>query len=170
MATDSVGDVQVVDLGCVRIPAHPDLEIQVDVDTATNDILSISLLLPHSVASIQVFAAATDEDAWPSVRDAIVGGLAEQHVESSIELGQFGTEIHCVMPTQDYDGVTIVQPVRFVGIDGPRWFLRATIGGDAAVFPDASSEMDSVLASIIVVRGTHAMPPGERLAFSLPEA
>ena len=158
-----------VDLGCLQIPLQPDLEIQVDVDTETNLIVSISLLLPHTVASVQVFAAATYEDAWPSVRDAITEGLAQQHVESSVELGTFGTEIRCVMPTQNEDGSTVVQPVRFVGIDGPRWFLRATIGGDAAVFDEAKAKMDAILASLIVVRGDHAMAPGERLEFKFPQ-
>lgn len=157
-----------IDLGCLQIPLHPDLEIQVDVDTASNDVVSISLVLSHSVASVQVFAAATNEDTWPSVRDAIVDALTQQHVETSVELGRFGTEVHCVMPTQNDDGSTVVQPVRFVGIDGPRWFLRATIGGDAAVLGEAWAQMDEVLASIVVVRGEHAMAPGERLEFRLP--
>jgi len=168
MSSVSDSSSSVIDLGCLQIPTLDDLEIQVDVDTASNNIVSISLVLPHSVASVQVFAAAKNEDSWPSVRDAIVAGLAEQHVESMIELGRFGTEIHCVMPTQDHDRRTVVQPVRFVGMSGPRWFLRAVIGGDAAVFPEAKDNMDEVLASIIVVRGDHAMAPGEPLVFSLP--
>jgi hypothetical protein len=155
-------------LGCLQVPLHPDLEIQVDVENSTNDIVSISLLLPHSVAAVQVFASATNDDAWPEVRDAIVAGLAQQHVDSSITLGRFGTEIHCTMPTQDEHGKTIVQPVKFVGIDGPRWFLRATVGGDAAVFPEAGRVMDDILASLIVMRGDQAMAPGEPLKFLLP--
>lgn len=168
MSPHSSQPIDIIDLGCLQIPAIDDLEIQVDVDTASNNIVSISLVLPHSVASVQVFAAATNEDSWPSVREAIVAGLSEQHVECTIELGNFGTEIHCVMPTLNDDGSTVVQPIRFVGIDGPRWFLRAAVGGDAAVFPEALAKMDEVLKSIDVVRGEHAMAPGEPLVFSLP--
>ena len=51
-----------------------------------------------------------------------------------------------------------------------RWFLRATIGGDAAVFDDAKAKMDDILASLIVVRGDHAMAPGERLEFKFPHS
>ena len=168
MSLDSAQPSEMVDLGCLLIPHQPDLEIQVDVDTASGTIISISLVLPHSVASVQAFAAATNESAWPSIRAAIVKGLADQHVDSTIELGEFGTEIHCVMPTQSDEGTTVVQPVRFVGIDGPRWFLRVTIGGDAAVFPEAKQQMDRILASLVVLRGDHAMAPGEPLVFTLP--
>ena len=168
MSASDAEPIEIIDLGCLKIPVQHDLEIQVDVETASNTIVSISLVLPHSVASVHVFAAATNEDSWPSVRDAIVAGLAEQHVECTIELGTFGTEIHCVMPTQNDDGTTVVQPIRFIGIDGPRWFLRAAIGGDAAVFAEAIDKMNEVLKSVKVVRGEHAMAPGEPLVFSLP--
>jgi hypothetical protein len=168
MHSNTEEDAEFIDFGCLLIPPHPDLEIQVDIDTSSDLVTAISLVFPHSVASIQVFASATNEDAWPSVRDAIVDGLTRQHVDSTVELGMFGTEIHCVMPTQNEDGTNIVQPIRFVGIDGPRWFLRAAIGGDAAVLKDAISGMDDFLATLVVVRGVHAMAPGEPLVFSLP--
>jgi Protein of unknown function (DUF3710) len=168
MPTDEETEAEFLDLGCLQIPLRPDLEIQVDVDTASDTIISITLVLPQSVASVQVFAAATHEDAWPAVRDGIVAGLAQQHVESKVELGAFGTEIHCVMPTQNDAGDILVQPVRFVGISGPRWFVRATIGGDAATLPEAARVMDDFLASIVVVRGDHAMAPGEPMGFTLP--
>jgi len=161
-------EAEFLDLGCLQIPLRPDLEIQVDVDTASDTIISISLVLPQSIASVQLFAAATHEDAWPTVRDAIVAGLAQQHVESKVELGAFGTEIHCVMPTQTDAGDILVQPVRFVGISGPRWFLRATIGGDAATRLEAIRLMDEILAGVVVIRGEHAMAPGEPLQFILP--
>jgi hypothetical protein len=168
MLADESTEKEFIDLGCLRIPLRPELEIQVDVDTASDLIVSISLVLPQSIASVQAFAAATHEDAWPTVRDAIVEGLSLQHVDSTIVLGSFGTEIHCVMPTQNDAGDILVQPVRFVGISGPRWFMRATIGGDAASLPEAARVMDEILASIVVVRGDHAMAPGEALGFTLP--
>lgn len=162
------GATEFLDLGCLLVPLVDDLEVQVDVDSASDEIVSISLVLPHSIAAIQVFAAATNEEVWPQVREGITSGLAEQHIETRVVLGRFGTEIHCVMPTQDEHGVTIAQAVRFIGIDGPRWFLRATIGGDASLFPKASTEMDELLGMLEVVRGEYAAPPGERLTFVLP--
>ena len=165
---DAQGDTEFLDLGCLLVPLLDDLEVQVDVDSTSHEIVSISLVLPHSIAAIQVFAAATNEEVWPQVRDGITRGLAEQHIETKVVLGRFGTEVHCVMPTQDEHGVTTAQAVRFVGIDGPRWFLRATIGGDAALFPKASTAMDDLLEMLEVVRGEHAAPTGERLTFVMP--
>ena len=40
-----------------------------------------------------------------------------------------------VVPVEDPDGKIFSQTSRVIGIDGPRWLLRATILGRAAVEP-----------------------------------
>lgn len=58
-------------------------------------------------------------------------------------------------------------PVRLVGIDGPRWFLRAAVTGPAAD-PSGESLMDDVLRATIVIRGGRAMPVRAPLSLRLP--
>jgi hypothetical protein len=41
---------------------------------------------------------------------------------------------------------------RFVGVDGPRWFLRGVIGGAATTDVEAAARED-LFRSIVVVRG-----------------
>jgi hypothetical protein len=57
--------------------------------------------------------------------------------------------------------------VRFVGVEGPRWFLRGLFLGLAAE-PGGSPEVEQVFRDIVVVRGAEAMPPGEALPMRLP--
>ena len=47
--------------------------------------------------------------------------------------GPFGTELVLVVPVQDPDGQMFSQTSRVIGVDGPRWMLRGTVLGDAAV-------------------------------------
>jgi hypothetical protein len=127
-----------------------------------------------TIAEIQVFAAAMDEDPWASMRDAIVSGLRDQKVDCTLELGRFGTEIHAVMPTVDLDGNAHVQPVRFVGVRGSRWLVRAVISGDGALalaHPNAmaDAEIDEVISKLVINRGEDPVPPGERLAMRSPD-
>jgi hypothetical protein len=58
--------------------------------------------------------------------------------------------------------------VRFVGIDGPRWFLRAVFLGRAAVEPDPNDALHLLVRQTIVVRGTSAMAPRDPLPLTLP--
>src|SRR5690606_34481394 len=46
-----------------------------------------------------------------------------------------------------------------IGVDGPRWFLRGVIGGEAASDPAAAEQVEDLFRLIVVVRGGSPMPP-----------
>jgi hypothetical protein len=74
------------------------------------------------------------------------------------------------MPQNGPDGRTVFMPARFVGVDGPRWFLRAVVSGRAAIEPAAAEAVHEVIRTAVVDRGDEAMPPRELLPLRLPEA
>jgi hypothetical protein len=163
-----------LDLGALLLPILPGLEVHLDLDPRSGVGKSVSLHLNMTIAEVQVFAAAANEDPWADMRNAIVAGLREQEVDCTVEIGRFGSEIYAVMPTVDLDGNTYVQPVRFVGVRGSRWLVRVVISGDGALLTNNDlasgvSEIDSVIAKLIVNRGEAPLPPGERLALRSPE-
>lgn len=172
--SDELDTSSMLDLGAVFLPNVPGLEVHLDLDPRSGVGKSVSLHLNMTIAEVQVFAAAMDEDPWASMRDAIVSGLRDQKVDCTLELGRFGTEIHAVMPTVDLDGNAHVQPVRFVGVRGSRWLVRAVISGDGALaiaHPNAmaDAEIDEVISKLVINRGEDPVPPGERLAMRSPD-
>jgi hypothetical protein len=60
-------------------------------------------------------------------------------------------------------------PVRFIGVDGPRWFLRAMIVGSAAVESAKAVPFERLLREVVVVRGTEALPSREHVPLRLPK-
>ena len=60
------------------------------------------------------------------------------------------------------------RPARFVGVDGPRWFLRGMISGSAAESSEAAAALEQAFRQIVVVRGTAPMPVREPLPLTLP--
>ena len=161
-------EAEYLDLGCVRVPRFPELEVRVDFVTGTLEPKLIVLELRHSSISVQPFAAARKEDHWPEMRDDIVKSLKAQGVEINVELGQFGTEIHSVMPTVDVSGAAVIAPVRFLAVSGDRWYLRIVVSGDGAITGERSREVDSLIEQLVVIRGDDAMSPGELLPIVLP--
>ena len=164
-----------LDLGAVFLPNIPGLEVHLDLDPRSGKGKSVSLHLNMTIAEVQIFAAAVNDDLWATMRDAITSGLRDQKVDCSVEMGRFGTEIHAVMPTVDLDGNAQVQPVRFVGVRGSRWLVRAVISGDGALVvekpnADAGPEIDDVISQLVINRGEDPLPPGERLALRSPSA
>ena len=164
-----------LDLGAVFLPNIPGLEVHLDLDPRSGKGKSVSLHLNMTIAEVQIFAAAVNDDLWATMRDAITSGLRDQKVDCSVEMGRFGTEIHAVMPTVDLDGNAHVQPVRFVGVRGSRWLVRAVISGDGALVveqpnADAGPDIDDVISQLVINRGEDPIPPGERLALRSPSA
>jgi hypothetical protein len=171
--SSEVDTSSMLNLGAVFLPNMPGLEVHLDLDPRSGIGKSVSLHLNMTIAEVQIFAAAVNEDLWASMRDAITSGLREQKVNCTVEMGRFGTEIHAVMPTVDLDGNAHVQPVRFVGVSGSRWLVRAVISGDGAL-PElqqniaATSGIDDVISKLVINRGDEPLPPGERLALRSP--
>ena len=171
--SSEIDTTSMLDLGAVFLPNTPGLEVHLDLDPRTGVGKSVSLHLNMTIAEVQIFAAASNEDLWATMRDSITSGLREQKVDCNVEMGRFGTEIHAVMPTVDLDGNAHVQPVRFVGARGSRWLVRAVISGDGALRGtlesiESTSEIDDIIAKLVVNRGEEPLPPGERLALRSP--
>ena len=162
-------------LGSLLVPNVPTLEVHLDLDPRSGKGKAVSLHLNMTIAEVQLFAAATSEDAWAPMRDAIVDGLREQSVDCQVDMGTFGTEVRAVMPTVDLDGSAHVQPVRFIGIRGSRWLMRIVVSGDGALTnsPEtaaAVTEIDLLISQLVVARGDEPQAPGERLWLRSPDA
>ena len=84
--------------------------------------------------------------------------------------GRFGTELRLPVPVQTARRPDRhQQPSRIVGINGPRWMLRATFLGRPAVEPDSAADWEDALARSSSAAATHAMPAGDPLPLTLPD-
>jgi hypothetical protein len=88
------------------------------------------------------------------------GGLVEERE------GPFGTEL--VAQVKDENGA--LQPARFVGVEGPRWFVRGVFIGGAARDAQAALELEEAFRQVIIVRGEAALPVGAPLPLRLPDS
>ena len=61
-----------------------------------------------------------------------------------------------------------MQPVRFVGVNGPRWFVRGLFAGAASREGAAAEPLEAVLRATVVVRGYDPMAPGDPLPLHVP--
>jgi hypothetical protein len=91
------------------------------------------------------------------------GGTAEE------KLGPLGIELHTRMPTRGADGRTTYAPARFVGVDGPRWFLRVVLSGNAAIDEAAGNQLLDFVRHTVVTRGGEPRAPREMLPLQIPQ-
>ena len=81
--------------------------------------------------------------------------------------GSFGVELMAHVPAEPGQPASGMKLVRFVGVDGPRWFVRGLFTGPAAGGEPAAL-LEEVLRDIVVVRGEHPVPPRDILELRLP--
>jgi hypothetical protein len=165
---DDVPELARVDLGAVRVPGVQGMEFRMEVDENTDVVTGVSVSLDESVLQLQAFAAPRTEGIWDDIRGEIAQSIAQQGGTVDDLPGPFGRELLARMPVRTPEGRTGHRPARFIGADGPRWFLRGVITGKAAVDPAAAERLEQVFAQTVVVRGTEARPPRDLLALRMP--
>jgi hypothetical protein len=162
------GELPRLDLGSLLIPGMPGLSLQVEADQQTQAVMAVTAMKEDGAVQLQAFAAPRSEGIWDEFRTEIRSEIAAGPGQITEVDGPFGPELRAILPATAPDGRQAVQPVRFVGIDGPRWFLRAVFLGKAAVEPDFEDELHTLVRQTIVVRGPDAMAPRDLLPLRLP--
>ena len=157
-----------IDLGALVITGLPGMELRLQVDEQSGQVQAILLVLEDSALELRAFAAPKTSGIWDEVRREIAAEASRMGGTATETDGTFGTELVLVVPVEDPEGQIFSQTSRVIGVDGPRWLLRATVLGRAAVEPDAAEPMEDVLRQVIVVRGSEPMAVRESLPLQLP--
>lgn len=156
-------ELERLDLGALRIPVVAGVEVRVDV-SPEGQVVAATLSHGGSEAQIGVFAAPRTAGIWDEIRSEIRGSITGQGGTAQDRDGRFGTELAGRVPVQGG-----FQAVRFVGVDGPRWFIRALFTGAAASDPARAAALEDAVRNIVVVRGSSPMPVRDPLPLQLPK-
>ena len=161
-----------VDLGSLLVPIGPEHEIQLVMAEQHGAWVTVRHL--DSEVQIQAFAASRRAALWDDVRAEIAAEVNAAGGQSQETDGPFGVELMAQVPAepgQPMKGageVSGMRLVRFVGVDGPRWFVRGLFSGPAAEGGDQADLLEEVFRDVVVVRGEHPVPPREILELRLP--
>lgn len=158
-----------VDLGSILVAPRKGLALRLEVEERTKRVVAVTLDLNGSSLQLQAFAAPRSEGLWEEIRGQIGKSVGSQGGTVQELEGSFGTEIVAKLPAQTAQGTAGYRVARFIGVDGPRWFLRGVFGGDAALNRDKSNELEDLFRSVVVIRGDNPLPPRELLPLRLPK-
>lgn len=156
-------ELQRLDLGGLRVPVPPGLEVRVDVN-GEGEVVAATLVHQGSSMQVNVFAAPKRSGIWDEVRAEIAASLVGSGGQARDVEGPHGPELFAAVPVQGGGAA----PARFIGVDGPRWFVRALLTGPAAQDRSVAAPLEQALRSVVVVRGTEAMAVRDALPLHLP--
>jgi Protein of unknown function (DUF3710) len=157
-----------MDFGSLLVPAYEGIRVEVEMAEGTG--VCVTVLRGDSALQLMAFAAPKTSGLWDEVRQEFAAEVAKSGGDSREAQGPFGLELHArVHPAGEGARHRQLEPVRFLGVDGPRWFLRGMIRGPAARRPELARPLEELFADVVVVRGDHPAPPGDLLEIRLPE-
>ena len=161
-------DSERIDFGSLLVPVRDGYDVQVFVSEEEG--ISVAVVHGESGLQLQPFAAPRSAGLWHEVRPEIAQEVAKAGGQSAEQDGPFGPELLATVVPQGPDFQDVPpQPLRFMGADGPRWFLRGLISGPAALDQQLALPFEEIFADVVVVRGDHAEPPRKPLEVRLPD-
>ena len=143
-----------IDLGGIKVLPREGLNLRLEVEEQTGRIVAVGLDYADSTLQVQPFAAPRTTGLWGETREQIRQQIRQQGGRVEEREGHLGPELLA----------------RFVGVDGPRWFLRGVIGGAATGDVEAAAKVEDLFRSLVVVRGGTPMPPRDLIPLKMPAA
>lgn len=159
-----------VDLGGVKILPREGLQLRLEVEEANQRVVAVGLDYAGSSLQVQPFAAPRSTGLWHEIRHQITEQIAKQGGTTKLTVGPFGPELLAEIPASEQGKSGTKRLARFIGVDGPRWFLRGVIAGDAIIKPEAAAQVEDLFRSIVVVRGNTPMPPRDLIPLTVPQS
>jgi hypothetical protein len=157
-----------VDLGGVKIVPRPDLQLRLEVEEGSKRVVAVGLDYAGSSLQVQPFAAPRGTGLWHEIRAQIIDQITKQGGSTRVTDGPFGPEVLAQIPVTAGPQAGSTRLARFIGVDGPRWFLRGVISGEGAVDADAAAKIEDLFRSIVVIRGNTPMPPRDLIPLHMP--
>ncbi|GAB3613332.1 DUF3710 domain-containing protein [Humibacter ginsengisoli] len=157
-----------IDLGGVKVLPREGLQLRLEVEEETGRVVAVGLDYSGSTLQVQPFAAPRSSGLWHEIRAQIADQIQHQGGRISERDGVFGPELVAEIPVAQPGVPGETRIARFIGVDGPRWFLRGVIAGDAAIDPTAAAEIEDLFRSVVVVRGNQPMPPRDLIPLRMP--
>ncbi len=110
------------------------MQLRVEMDDNEKPV-AVAVMVDDTVLQLQAFAAPKSESLWDAVRQELAEGIRGSQGKAREADGPFGRELQAEVVTTDDQGKTARQNVRFIGLDGSRWFLRGVITGAGVAEP-----------------------------------
>lgn len=157
-----------VDLGSLLLTPQEGLDLQLQVDEASGQVIAVILAGETGAVELRAFAAPRNGDIWDDVRRHVSAEVARMGGTATEVEGAYGTEVQVSLTVTREDGQRVQQASKVIGIPGPRWLLRATLFGRPAVEYVEDGDVETALRDIVVVRGGTPVPPGDPLPLTMP--
>ncbi|MCE1173189.1 MAG: DUF3710 domain-containing protein [Propionibacteriales bacterium] len=165
-------EVARIDLDTLILTPWDGLNLQLQVDEQSRRVLAVTGVWADSGLEVVLFAAPATPGLADQLREETIAEAAELSGTTEVSEGPFGPQVQRVLPQPGPQGEQLFHVSRVWFVEGPKWLLRGTLLGEAAL-PDADASAAAPFVeffrNLVVRRGSQPLVPGDRITMKLPE-
>ncbi len=161
-----------IDLGTLILTPWDGLNLQLQVDEQTQKVLAVVGVWGESGLEVAIFAAPSSAGLADSMREEAAAEAVAAGGTADVVVGEFGDELRRTIPQRGPKNEQLYHVSSVWYAEGPRWLLRGTLLGEAALTPDdlaVAAPFLEFFRNLVVRRGDSPMVPGEQILMELPE-
>lgn len=165
-------DVQRITFGPLIITPFEGLGLQLHGNPETGVVQALLATFEESGLELALFAAPRSGSLADELREEIIEEATQGGGHAQEAEGPFGPEVRRVMPIDGPEGEQLFHVSRVWLVDGPRWLLRGTLMGQAAMVEGEEPPADvfvEFFRNVVVNRDDAPRVPGELIQLALPE-
>lgn len=161
-----------VAFGPLIITRPESLMVQLQGDQKTNSVFTLLAHHEGSGLELALFAAPRSGGLAADLREDLIEEAGQAGGNAEVAEGPFGAEVRRVLPIEGPEGEQMFHVSRIWLVEGPRWLLRGTLMGQAALVDGDRPPADffvEFFRNVVIRRDDEPRSPGELIHLSLPE-
>ncbi|MDN5563450.1 uncharacterized protein DUF3710 [Luteococcus japonicus] len=165
-------DVDRLDFGSLIMTPFDEMQLQLQIDEATQQVQAALVMHANSALEVAVFGAPATSSMAGDIRREMVEVTEQQGGDVQLAEGPFGTEIRRVIPLQNDEGETMYHVSRTWFAHGPRWLVRGVLMGEAGMTEGTdgpAAVLYEFFRNLVVRRDESPRVPGDLIPMTIPE-
>lgn len=168
-AGSSPEDVEFYDFGALKLPALPGLMARLEIDPERQEIGAVTVRIADCALQLQVIAKQRGVSQWEGTRKDLLANLRKRPGYQQVVEGRFGAEVIGVLTGRTTEGVLVDSTMRFQGVEGDTWMIRAVSSGPSVTHDAVVAKVDAFVSRCAVdAAATSGAEPGSVLRLTDP--
>lgn len=163
---DAPEGTEFLDFGPLLLPSFPGLKARLEIDPQRKQVGAVTVRIADCALQLQVITKRRGVSLWTDTRQELLANLRRRAGHQQVVEGRFGAEVIAVITGRTTAGGLIDATMRFQGLEGDTWMIRAVSSGPSVTHDDVVARMDAFLSGCAVRVDESDLEPGTVLPLS----
>lgn len=143
-------DAEFSSFGPLLLPAAPGMQARLEIDPQRGEVGAVTVRIADCALQLQVIAKRPGVSVWTDTRQQLLANLRRRAGYQQVVEGRFGAEVIATITGRTTEGGLVDAIMRFQGIEGDRWMIRAASSGPSVTVDAVVARVDAFISRCAV--------------------